>query len=371
MVKVCYIVDNLNIGGLEKVAIDIILSLKGYECQVWCLKEKGVLAGELEAKGILMREFNFEGGLSFASVKKLVRELKKEKFSIIHSHGLFPSVWARVAAIFAGIPVRIDHCHSTYYGLCLKDRIKLRLLSFYTTAIVTVSQAAQKSLIYIGIPRHKIKVIYNGIDDIALDKAGVREKVRAALGLAGDDFVIACLGRLVAMKGQRYLIEALIEVRKRHVRCKCLIIGDGPERERLQNQVKKLGLDGVVYFLGLRRDIPDLLSAAELLIVPSVLREGLPLVLIEAEAMSLPILATDIGGIPEVVERGGNGFVVEPGNAGALAGKILYLIEHPEQLRSMARRSREIWESKFTKAEMMGNIEQFYREMLSLSNKKV
>ena len=107
MVKVCHILDNLNVGGLEKIAIDIILGLKGYEHQMWCLKEKGAMAGILEAKGILVREFNFEGGLSVASVSRLVRELKKEHFSIIHCHGLFPSVWARIAAIFANVMVYI------------------------------------------------------------------------------------------------------------------------------------------------------------------------------------------------------------------------------------------------------------------------
>ncbi len=366
MVKVCHILDNLNIGGLEKIAIDIILNLKGYEHQVWCLKEKGVMAGELEAKGIPVREFNFAGGLSIASIARLVKELKKEHFTAIHCHGLFPSVWARVAAILARVPVRIVHCHSTYYGLWPKERIKLRLLSYYTTAIIAVSEAVKKSLIeYIGIPEAKITVIYNGLEDIAVHKAESRDKVRVMLGFAPDDFVIGCLGRLVAMKGHQYLIEALAEIRKRHVRCKCLIIGDGPERQKIEQQVQAMGLDDAVFLLGVRRDIPELLSAVDLVVVPSILKEGLPLVLVEGSAMSLPLVATNIGGSPEIVKHGVNGFIVEPKDTKALSEKIIYLIEHPGECQEMGQHSRGIWQAKFKKVDMMGKIENIYSGALN------
>jgi len=372
MVKVCHILDSLNIGGLEKIAIDIILNLKGYDHQVWCLKEKGELAAELVAKGIPVREFNFTGGLSIVSISRLVKELKKEHFTAIHCHGLFPSIWARVAAILAGIPVRIVHCHSTYYGLWFKERIKLRWLSYYTTAIITVSEAVKKSLTeYIGISASRITVVYNGLEDIAVQKIDNRDKVRVMLGLAPDDFVICCLGRLVQMKGHRYLIEALSEVRKRQVRCKCLIIGDGPEKQKIEQQVKAMGLDDAVKLLGARRDIPELLSAVDLAVVPSILKEGLPLVLVEASVMSLPLVATDIGGSPEIVKDGLNGFIVEPKDAQALAEKIIYLIEHPGVCREMGQQARGIWQAKFKKTDMLGKIEKIYSSALNNFASKV
>jgi glycosyltransferase involved in cell wall biosynthesis len=366
MVKVCHILDNLNVGGLEKIAIDIILSLNGYEHQMWCLKEKGAMAGILEAKGIPVRELNFEGGLSVASVSRLVRELKKERFSIIHCHGLFPSVWARVGAVFAGVPIRIVHCHSTYYGLYLKERIRLKVLSFFTTAIIVVSNAVKKSLVeYIGIRGSKIKVIYNGIDDILHDKALNREKARAQLGLNPDDFVIGCIGRLVDMKGHSYLLDAIGSVRTRHPGCKCLIIGDGPGYNDILRQVSKLGLEDAVLMLGMRSDIPDLLSALDLVVSPSILKEGLPLALIEGAAMALPLVATNIGGSSEVVQDRINGFIVEPRDAGALADRIGYLIEHADDRCSMGKRSREIWQTRFRKDEMIRKIEQIYRDALN------
>ena len=366
MVKICHMLDNLNVGGLEKIAIDIILSLKGYEHQMWCLKGKGAMADLLEAKGIIVREFNFEGGLSISSMSKLVRELKKEHFSIIHSHGLFPSVWARIAAVFARVPIRIVHCHSTYYGLYMRERVRLRILSYFTTVLIAVSEAVKKSLVeYIGIPRRSIKVIYNGIGDISRDIVLTREKVRAQLGLSSDSFVIGCLGRLVEMKGHRYLLDAVARVRRRHSGCKCLIIGGGPGQNDLFAQIAKLGLEDSVFLLGIRRDIPDLLSAVDIVVSPSILKEGLPLVLVEGTAMGLPLVATDIGGSPEVVQDGLNGFIVEPGDAGALADKIDYLMEHPAVLRAMGQRSRENWRTKFRKEEMIGKIERIYRDALS------
>ncbi len=366
MVKVCHILDNLNVGGLEKIAIDIILNLKGYEHQMWCLKQKGAMAEVLEARGVLVREFNFEGALSVSAVAMLVKELKKEHFSIIHSHGLFPSVWARIAAILAKVPIRIVHCHSTYYGLYLRERIRLWALSYYTTAIIAVSDAAKKSLVeYIRIPDSKIKVIYNGIEDISRDKVFLRQKARVQLGLNPDDFVIGCLGRLVEMKGQRYLLDAMVDVRKRHPSCKCLIIGDGPQQKELLRQITKLGLEDGVFLLGMRGDVPELLSAIDLVVSSSILKEGLPLVLVEAAAMALPLIATNIGGSPEVVKDQVNGFIVEPKNAGVLADRVNYLIEHPNERQAMGQRSREIWEAKFRKEEMIRKIEQIYCDALT------
>ncbi|MFA6384148.1 MAG: glycosyltransferase, partial [Candidatus Omnitrophota bacterium] len=192
-----------------------------------------------------------------------------------------------------------------------------------------------------------------------------REKVRAQLGLSSDSFVIGCLGRLVEMKGHRYLLDAVARVRRRHSGCKCLIIGGGPGQNDLFAQIAKLGLEDSVFLLGIRRDIPDLLSAVDIVVSPSILKEGLPLVLVEGTAMGLPLVATDIGGSPEVVQDGLNGFIVEPGDAGALADKIDYLMEHPAVLRAMGQRSRENWRTKFRKEEMIGKIERIYRDALS------
>jgi glycosyltransferase involved in cell wall biosynthesis len=361
MVKVCHMLDNLNVGGLEKIAIDIVLNLKGYEHQMWCLKEKGMMAGELEAKGIRVRAFNFEGRLSISALSRLVRELKKERFSVIHCHGLFPSVWARIAAVFAGIPIRVVHCHSTYYGLFLKERVRLWLLSFYTTNIIAVSQAVKKSLVdYVCIPAGKVSVIYNGIDDIGRDKDSKRGTVRAQLGLASDDFVIGCLGRLVDMKGQRYLIDAMSMILKSHSSCKCLIIGEGPQRQELLDHIQKSSLGQSVLLLGMRRDIPDLLSAMDIVASPSILKEGLPLALAEGAAMALPLVATDIGGSPEVVHDQVNGFIVRPRDPSILADKICFLIEHPDVRQAMGEQSRKIWETDFRKDDMMKKIDRIY-----------
>ena len=368
MIKVCHILDNLNVGGLEKIAVDIALNLKGYEHSIWCLKQKGEMAGELEARGISVKAFGFEGRLSFSALSRLARALRAGQFRIIHCHGMFPSIWARSAAILAGVPIRIVHCHSTYYGLSLKDRTRLWLLSFRTTAVIAVSQAVKKSLTkYLGIAGRRITVIYNGVDDIACDKSNARDEIRAGLGLAPDDFVVGCVGRLVGMKGHKYLIDAVSFVRRVHRSCRCVIIGEGPARQDIEALVKESGLEHSVLLLGMRRDIPALLSALDMLASPSTIKEGLPLVLAEGAAMGLPLVATDIGGSPEIVDDSVNGFIIAPRDASALADKISFLIEHPDARKAMAAQSRRIWAERFRKDVMMDKIGRIYRDALEKS----
>ena len=136
MMRICHIVDTLNIGGLEKTLIKIVLQAKDFEHCVFCLTVKGMLAQELENNGIRVREFNFPPRLHIPSLFSLAAELKNSKINIVHCHGLYPSIWGRIAAMIAGIPVRIVHTQNIYYGISFKERLKLKILSNFTTKII-------------------------------------------------------------------------------------------------------------------------------------------------------------------------------------------------------------------------------------------
>ncbi len=366
MIKICHILDTLNIGGLEKTLIKIISDLKGYEHQVWCLKNKGILAKEVEDKGVLLREFNFAGGITIPALLRLSKALKRENINIVHCHGLFPSIWGRVAAILAGVPVKIVHCQNVYYGIPKKDVIKLRLLSFFTAKIIAVSEAVKKCLIeFVGINPGKITVIYNSAARTAGQDVLTREGFRRSIGLDKNDFVSGSISRIEEHKGHSFFIEAVAKCKSDNVPCKCIIAGDGPYKEYLGAKIKKLGLEDRVILLGWRKDIQALLLAMDVFVYSSILREGLPLALAEAASAGLPLIVTQIGGNSEIVENGVNGFVVPPGDAGALAEKIKYFVENPAETKKMGEFSRKIWEDKFALEEMIHKIDSLYKSLIS------
>lgn len=368
MVKICHFVDTLEIGGLEKTVKNIVLGMdkNDYQHQVWCLRKKGALAQDLERERILVRSFNFESGLKISYLLRLIREAKKENFKIIHSHGIFPSIWAQLTAIFAKVSIRVMHCQNLYYASSVKERIRLRFLSCFTTKFIAVSQAVNKCLIgFIGIAPDKITLIYNSAPDLEQQTLDRKEEIRANLGLKPSDFVVGSISRLAELKGHIFIIEAIKELLKHNQNCKCIIAGDGPLRESLTQEVKNLGLEDKIIFLGQRKDAEDLYLAMDVFVLKSTSKEGLPLSLAEAASAGLPLIATAIGGNPEIVQDGVNGFIIPPKNSGTLAEKIEYLMRDPGTRKRMGENSRKIWQEKFTLQGMLNKIDSLYKDLMS------
>lgn len=359
--KICHIVDELSIGGLEKIAIQITTSLRSHMHEIWCLKNRGILADIPEKAGITVREFRFDGRIKLSSMISLVKRLRRGKFDIVHSHGPYPFMWAGPAGFLTGVHGCIHHAHSLYCELPSRDKFRVKCLSGFVTKIIAVSQAVKKSLVEdVWIDPSRIEVVYNSAPDLTKELHCSREEMRKTLGISVADFVIGSVGRLERNKGHHLLLEAIAKCVSKNLKCKCVIAGDGSSREDLQLQAKNLGISGSVIFTGFRRDIPDIMAVMDVISQPSTLREGLPLTLAEAVSLSLPIIAADVGGNKEVVLNGVNGFVVEPNNSSALAEKILYIAEKPQELSKMRQASRDMWSKSFSIEKMMDRINSIY-----------
>lgn len=367
MIKIGHIVDELGIGGLERTTVAIVLNLKGYTHEVLCLRKKGVLAQEIQIQGIKIREFNFEGGLKFSSIIKLIKELKNGNFHIVHCHGLYPSIWGRIAAIFARVKIRIIHCQNLYYGILIRDRIKLWFLSLFTTKVIAVSEAVKKSLVeFIWINPKKISVIYNSASEIKLQSSYRKKELRENFGIEDNDFVIGNIGRLTWHKGHFYLLEAFANCKSQVANCKCIIVGDGFEMNKLKQEAENLKLKDSIIFTGFRSDIENILSIMDVFVLPSTLTEGLPLVLAEAASAGLPLIATSVGGNTEIVFNGVNGFIVKPRDISALTDKIIYLINNPIDREKMGNESKKIWNRYFTLGKMLEKIDNLYKNYVSM-----
>lgn len=363
MIRVCHLVDALNMGGLENIIKHTVLNLDKtkYSNEVWCLKDKGVLADDIEGAGVAVRPFYFEGGLEIRYLLRLVKALKEKKFDIIHSYGFFPIIWGAMAAIFAGVPVRIATCGNRYHDVGLNNRLKLKFVSYFTTYFIAVCEAVKKPLVeFIGIPPSKISIIYSSAKRIEPKSLDEKKKIREKLSVKNEDFVIGSIGRLVEYKGHKYMIEALSMLKSHMPNIKYIIIGDGPAQEGLQSEAKSLNLENMVLFAGLKRDTTDLLNIMDTFVQPSTVREGLPTALAEAASAGLPLVATDIGGNCEIVINGINGFIVPPKDAARLAEKVRYLAENPDEKKKMGDNSKAIWQEKFALKKMLDGISALY-----------
>jgi len=209
----------------------------------------------------------------------------------------------------------------------------------------------------------KLQVVRNGVFIPKLaspeDKIGARDK----LGLAAEDFVITCVGRLVPFKGQHFLIEAVKIIAEQHPEVRLLLVGGGPEKDRIQALVGQSGLKEKAFLLGERSDVPDILIASDLFVLPSFW-EGISIALLEAMSYGLPVVVTDVPGNREVLGSQENGVLVPPKDSLALKEAIVSLLEGADLRAKLAQKSRTRVERYFNFADTVAGTEEVYESIL-------
>lgn len=366
--KILHIVEDLKVGGLEKVLASIVLSLDKtkYNVQVWCLARGGDTAQALIDKGISLKILNLESYYNPFNIIHLGLAMKRERFQLIHAHGYFAGTFGRLAAILACVPVLIAHVHSTYYHYSKRNLLIEKFLSYFTDRIICVSQAVERFVtVNERIRKEKTCLIYNAVNFPDPIDGAYRKKIRVSLGADAEAIIIAIVASLTANKGHGFLISAFQQIFSTHPSIRLLIVGDGPLREQLETEVQRRKMDAAIVFTGIRNDVFELLQASDIFVLPSIIREGLSLALIEAMSASLPVIGTEVGGIPEVIEDGESGFLVSPGSSEQLAEALKKLVNDQALRTGMGRRGRQIYEAKFTMPKMIQQIETLYDQLLA------
>ena len=359
-IKVLYIISSAEMGGSQQSLLMLVknMSRDGFE-RVIVSSEKGFLTDELVKLGervIIIREKSRFGLLSLA---KFVCILKKEKVDVIHLYA--SRVKAIVAKLTCNIPVveRINMARDrrifcpSYFRLI--DNFMLR----FVDRIITVSKFLENSLVERGISRSKIITVYNGICYEKFGDYSERDTMKKGFNIAETDFVIGTVCRLVKGKGIEYLFRAVAVILKSYPSAKLLVVGDGPMKKVLERLVIELNLDGKVVFTGVRKDVPKLFSIMDVFVLPS-LYEALPNVVLEAHAAGVPVVATNVGGSPEVIIDNKTGLLVEPGSVEQLADAISYLLDNREKAGNMAKLAKERIRKKFMVEDMVKKTERVY-----------
>lgn len=310
-------------------------------------------------------EYPFQA--SFPGTVRYIKNLiLQEQFGIVHTHGYAAGIAGRLAAIFAGKKELVHTVHNFFpdvtplisYGAGIAEA----WFSAYTKKIITVSEKLKEKEISLGVRPDKVVTVYNGIDTNIFRKYD-KQKSRALLGLSVDEHVIGTVSRLIPAKGIDIFLKALALQNKKKA-LKGLIIGNGPEKAALQNLAHELGLSEKVLFLGHRTDVPELLSALDIFILPS-LREGFGLVLLESQCIGLPVIASATGGITEIISHGKNGLLFAPGQTWELARHISTLYSDPNLCDRLANKGRQTVLQQFSSARMIKAIQLIYEDVLN------
>ncbi len=332
--KILHLIYSLEVGGAE---VDLVAKsrrlVQAHGCGVTiaCLLARGELAVQAEAAGIRVLGPLMRGRRDVCIVPRLVGLMRRERYDVVHSHMFASNLLGCLAATLAGVPgifatVQLIADREARWQI-LTDR----LLQHKMAAMIASSQAVRHSFIRRGIHPAKIRTIYNCVDlsrFASVDRAAARRATRQAFGWDEGCFVVGAVARLERVKGLEVLIQAAEAVTVALPQARFLVVGDGPQRAALSAQVRRLGLEGRVILAGRRNDVPQVLPALDLFVLPS-LSEALGIAAIEALASGLPVVASRVGGLPEVVVHGETGWLVPPGDAARLAEAILYVAAHP------------------------------------------
>lgn len=371
-IRVLHLIGSLKLGGAEKVVSILARSFNKNSCDIYIL---AFATGELEKEclrsraNVIIRPFQWRNSMHW--LYDFVKELKRLKIDVLHTHLFTADLLGRIGGRLAGVPIVVStiHAPSTWKrSQRLKDRLR-RLADRYTAnhvcdALFSISeQVSAYQVKYGGIDPTKLSSISNPIMiNEYEDKKLLRNDTRAILGLNADQKVIINVASLKPVKGQTYLLQALQIVKVRHPNIRLLLVGDGDDKDTLMRVADTLGIMDNVIFLGNRLDVPALLAATDLFVMPS-LSEGISIAILEAMASELPIVATSVGGNPDIIKDGVTGILVEPADAAALATAIERLLNEGDYARTLAKSAKQYVKDHHDAEMIAGQLEASYRTL--------
>lgn len=360
-ISILEIIGDATLAGAPRHLLNILENINLGKFEIHCICPPGPLAGEIRKhKKIDLDVIPMRSRMDFDAIKKIRSTIKHIKPNIIHIHGTRGGVLGRIAAINLNIPViYTEHLWTKQFRLSSRAMDFLHynanwILDMFTTLNIAVSNAVKDFMVSTHITRvEKVKVIYNGIEP---------SKYEAKIFRNDKEFLIATVGTLLENKGMQYLIKALPKVIKEFPGIQLEIIGDGSYKRTLENLVKKMKLKNYVKFTGFTPNIDKYLSRFDLYVQPS-LSESFGLAICQAMSVGLPIIATNTGGIPEVVTQDRSGILVEPEDPNALAGAILDLLRNPALARKMGTFASKEVKLRFNVKDMIIALETTYEEV--------
>ncbi|MGH9386218.1 MAG: glycosyltransferase, partial [Vicinamibacterales bacterium] len=317
--RVLYLSHTFAVGGAEEMVLNLVRHLPPrFEPAVTSIGNAGPIGEEIRKTGVTFAELRLTPGIRRPlDVLRLRRHLRELRPTIVHTFLLTASLYGRAAAVIASVPIVVGTEVNVYERKRVHHALTERMLMAGTDAVVASAESVKQFYTrQIGADPEQVEVIYNAVDWSRLEATTTRQALRASIGVPVDAVVAGIIARLTEQKGHRVLFDALARdhaLGDVHL----VVVGGGELEAELRAHASQLGLASRVHFVGPRRDLGDLLASWDLFVMPS-LWEGVPLSLLLAMGAGLPVVATRVAGIPEVVQDDATGLLVEPNDSSAL-----------------------------------------------------
>jgi sugar transferase (PEP-CTERM/EpsH1 system associated) len=371
---VAHVIYRLDVGGLENGLVNLInhIPAKRFRHAIICLSDYSAFRRRLQRGDVPVFALHKPPGNSPAMHFKLWRLLRRLRPSVVHTRNL-GALEGTLPAMLAGVPVRIHGEHGRDVddldGRSTKHQVMRRLFKPFVSCYIAVSRDLESYLQQkVGVPRSRIAQIYNGVDAERFHPASERREDVPCAGFSGaDKFVIGTVGRMQEVKDQVTLARAFArlvhEVPGGAQRLRLVMIGDGPLRERVRVVLANAGVEQLAWLPGERDDVPRLMRSFDLFVLPS-LAEGISNTILEAMASGLPVLATDVGGNPELIEPGVTGSLVPRNDPDSMARATRAYTESADLCRRQGSNARRAVERRFGMEAMAGAYMAVYDSML-------
>ena len=371
--SVAHVCLTLGVGGLERIILGLTRSARerGNRVHIYCLEHRGSLAEVAEAHGATVLTVGKRPGLRPAVASRLVRQFRTDCPDVVHTHQIGALLYAGPAAFRSGVPAVVHTEHGNHFPPQLQgwSRVKARGLwsaaAFWADQFVCVSSDIAKAAIAQGgVPGRKVIVLPNGTETDPEVSAAEVDGLRRQLGLPVGVPVIGTVGRLAEVKQQDLLIRALARLRKSRGDVRLLLVGDGPERERLESLARETGLADAVVFAG-QRFRPEPFYRLMTVFARSSRAEGMPVAVLEAWASGLPVVCTAVGGLPELVTHQQTGWLVPPGDTNAFAEAIGEVLDDRPLASRVGAAGREFVRLRFGRDQIALQYENLYDCLLA------
>lgn len=321
------------------------------------------LAERAREAGVNVQLFPCQGRFDKRTITAVRDFIVREKPSVLHSHG-YKANFYFLLANRGRLPWIVTNHLWKRTNATLKIYAHLdSLVMRKADCIVAVSEQIANDMKQRGIAADKVAIIENGVS-LERFRIGNKDEMRKAFGFNGNEKVIGTVASLTPEKGHTYLIDAAREVIHKHPEARFLIIGDGPQRQSLEETTAHLGLSGKVIFTGSRKDIPEILSLLDAFVLPSF-KEGLPMALLEAMAAKVPVIATKVGAVPKLIEDGVSGILIPPKDPQAIADAAIEVLSDEQGSLKMARKGFERVRDHYSSATMAQKYLALYNDLLS------
>lgn len=369
--KVLYITSLASQYGSEESFINLLRHLDRAKFDPFVLTVRGPLIDTLKKYNIPFKEHKTltltrANLISYILlVLQLTCFIRRGKYRIIHANDIRSAQYAILAARLANVPSIL---HIRFYGLETWLKWKNRAIFRLASGAIAISNKVKDSLIQSDFPEKRIHLIYNGVDLDRFHNNITGQSFRTEAGVKEGDILIGVVGRIIPFKGQDIFLKALPYVIKKYPNAKFAIVGEDttPERDyikKLEELVRDLGLIDRVYFSGFKQNIPEVMKAFDILVVPST-NEPFGRVIIESMAVNVPVIASSVGGIPDIIQNETNGILIPANDSDAISNAIVKILTNKNDYDRIAFMGRKTVEKKFSIQNHVKQVEKLYNSLI-------